>query len=199
MNEGIVTSANKYSRKFSTQYIARIGILSAIAFIVMLIEFPIPALFPDWLKFDFSDIFALIGGVIMGPLAAFFIQLIKNLLKVATITKTAGIGELANLIAGVAYVLPVAFIYKKKRNIKGLILGLITGGITMTVIACVFNYFIILEIWLDNPTHDIKWGMIKNIFIGFNLLKSTVASIVSFIFLHYLKDLIKQLSLSRVN
>lgn len=165
-----------------TKFLVRVAMLGALAFIIMLIEFP---LFAEFLKLDFSDIVAMIGGITMGPLAAVAIQFIKNLLKVVIISRTAGIGELANLIVGIAYVLPAIIIYHKVKSNKGLTLGLIAGGLTMIIIACLTNFFILLPLYwsfLSQETMTIaaRWTFVQTVILPFNVVKAILVSIVTF-------------------
>src|SRR4030042_629409 len=48
----------------------RVGVLSAVAFLLMLLEFNFP-FFPAFLQYDPSEVPALIGGFAMGPAAGF--------------------------------------------------------------------------------------------------------------------------------
>ena len=57
----------------TTRNIAKIAILSAIAFVLMLIEFPLPFA-PSFYKLDFSEVAVLMGGFSMGPWAALAIE-----------------------------------------------------------------------------------------------------------------------------
>lgn len=85
----------------TTRNIAKIAILSAIAFVLMLIEFPVPFA-PSFYKLDFSEIAVLMGGFAMGPLAAAVIEALKvtlNLLFNGTITM--GVGGACKLPNGV--------------------------------------------------------------------------------------------------
>ena len=54
-------------RSFAVRFIAVTGILSAAAFVLQLIEFPLPFLIPSFIKLDFSDLPALIGSFSLGP------------------------------------------------------------------------------------------------------------------------------------
>ena len=163
-----------------TRYIVRIGVFSALAFIVMLLEFYIG--FAEYLKLDFSDVIAMIGGITMGPLAAAAIQLVKNLLKALIITRTAGIGELANLIVGIAFVVPASMIYKKLKTNTGLFLGLITGSISMVAFACLANLFILLPLYFGNTiTFEVRWDTIIAIFLPFNIIKGIIVSFVTYL------------------
>lgn len=176
--------------KMDVRYITRVGILSAIAFLIMLLEIPIlPPPF-DFLKIDFSDSVALFGGVALGPLAAVFIELLKNLLNLMLHSTTGGIGELANFIVGVAFVIPSAIIYRKINNQKGLLLGMLVGAFSMLVIALVSNYFIFLPLW-GIAEHSQKIAYIKNGLLPFNTIKAVAATIVGYIVFNAFKGLMK--------
>ena len=49
-------------RKNTTHNLTVAAMLSAVAFILMFIEFPIPMLIPSFVKMDFSDLPALLGA-----------------------------------------------------------------------------------------------------------------------------------------
>ena len=103
---------------FQTTNLVRMGLLSALAVVLMRFEFVVPG-FPPFLKMDLSDLPAVIGAIMIGPVAGVVIQLIKVLLYTVSGSETFGIGPLANFIVGAAYVLPFGLIYKYKRNILG--------------------------------------------------------------------------------
>jgi len=159
--------------------LVRIGMLSALSFILMIAELYIG--FAEYLKLDFSDIVAMIGGITMGPLAAVAIQIIKNMLKAIIITRTAGIGELANVIVGIAYVLPATLIFRKIKTNKGLVYGLIAGSITMIIVACIANYFVLLPLYWSFISQEAvsataKLTYIQVVIFPFNLLKALIVS-----------------------
>ena len=62
----------------------------------MYLEFSVPVV-PSFLKYDFSDLPALIAAFGVGPLAGVAVELIKNLIHLP-MTATGGVGELANFI-----------------------------------------------------------------------------------------------------
>ena len=92
----------------STKTIAKVGILSAIAYVLMFISVPLP-IFPSFLKIDLSDIPAIFGGMSLGPMAGLAIVIIKNFLQGITATTTGGVGEFANIVIGGSYVLIICF------------------------------------------------------------------------------------------
>ncbi len=128
---------------FETHNLIKISLLSAIALAFQMIDFAVP-IFPSFLKLDVSDIPAVIGTFAMGPVAGILIELIKNILHGLLASTTMGIGEVANFIVGISYIIPLGFVYSKNKSFKGVVAGLILGTISMVVIACVFNYFILI-------------------------------------------------------
>lgn len=184
------------STKKTTRLLVRVGMLSALAFIIMYFEFYIG--FAEYLKLDFSDLVAMIGGITMGPLAGIAIQFIKNVLKVVFFTKTAGIGELANVLVGIAFVLPTALVYKKVKSNKGLVIGLIVGSVSMVLVAVLANYFLLLPLYWgfisqEPLTAAGKLAYIVSITLPFNLVKVTLVSILTMILHVSLKPIYKYL------
>ena len=60
-------------RTLTTRKIAMIGVFSAIAVILHMLDFPIPFA-PEFYKMDFSELPALIGAFAFGPVAAVMIE-----------------------------------------------------------------------------------------------------------------------------
>ena len=70
---------NTKKKPVNVRYMTMTAMLSAIAFVLMMLEFSIPIM-PSFIKLDFSELPALIGSFAMGPLSGTVICLIKNLL-----------------------------------------------------------------------------------------------------------------------
>ena len=134
-----VTSASK-----SIHYVVKIAILSALAAIIMLFEFPLPFA-PGFYKIDLSETVILMGGFAMGPVAAIIIEFIKNLINILLNgTTTAYVGEFANFITGCALVVPASIIYKYKKSQKGAILSLVIGTLSLALVGSLINYFVLI-------------------------------------------------------
>ena len=69
-------------KKNTTRNLTVAAMLSAVAFILMFIEFPLPMLIPSFVKMDFSDLPALLGAFALGPVYGVIISFMKNLLHV---------------------------------------------------------------------------------------------------------------------
>lgn len=136
--------ATNTGTKVNIRKIVQIGMLSAIAVVLMLFEIPLPFA-PAFYEIDFSEVPVLIGCFVMGPMAGAAIELVKILLNLLINgTVTAGVGEAANLLIGCALCVPAGIIYRKKRTRKGAMIGMITGTLFMTAIGCFLNAYILL-------------------------------------------------------
>lgn len=134
---------------FSTRSIAIMAIFTALSFVLyMYVKFPMPLLFPAFLDFQVSDLPALICGFTLGPLQACIVLVLKTALKLP-FSGTMFVGELADLLIGLAFVLPSGLIYQKRKNMKGAILGASVGVITSTVTALLANYFILVPFYVE--------------------------------------------------
>ena len=183
------------SKKFlSISMLTKISILSALAFVVMSFEFPLP-IAPPFYKLDFSEVIVLIGGFALGPLAAILIESLKILLNILfTGTQTNFVGEIANLVIGLSFVLPAVWIYQRHKTFKTAIIGMVVGTITLTVIGSAMNYFILLPAYsffyklpLDvivsmgaaiNPTINSTLTFVILATAPFNLIKGILSSVI---------------------
>lgn len=137
----------KSQPRLSVRTIAQISMLSAIAIVLMLFQIPLPFT-PSFYQIDFSEVPVLVGCFVMGPLAGVIIELVKILLNfVVNGTSTAGVGEVANFLVGCALCIPAGIIYKRNKTRKGAIVGMAAGTITMTVVGCVLNAFVLLPVY----------------------------------------------------
>jgi len=148
------------------------ALLAAIA--VVLFFFPRFALFPGpptlWL--DFSDIPALIAGILLGPGYGMVVQLIKNILGLMFrgMGTTMGFGNLMNFVVGIAFVVPYAAIIRRGKKKYGrterktlLLAGLIgmasivVVGLGMNMLVTPLFFHIVLGRALDFRA---AWGII---------------------------------------
>lgn len=179
----------------NTRYITKIGMLSAIAVILMFFEVPLPMM-PIFLKLDVSELPAIIGAFVFGPMAGVAIEFIKNLLHAAN-TQTMGIGEVANFLVGVAFVLPAGYLYQRYHSHKGAVIALVVGTFSMMFLASLLNYFILLPIYqavlhfpLEQVVHmgtianpqiiDLK-SFIALAIAPFNMIKGIVMSLLTLV------------------
>ena len=124
------------------------GIMGAAGFVLMLLEFPIPALIPPFIKFDFSELPAIITAFSLGPVWGILVCLIKNLLHL-TVSSSLGIGELSNFLLGAVFTGTAALFYKYNKTRKGALLGALAGAVLMSVISVATNYFLVYPFYTN--------------------------------------------------
>ena len=147
------TVQGQVKERFGVRALVNIGMLAAIAVILMLFEIPLPFA-PSFYEIDFSEVPVMVGCFAMGPFAGALIEFVKILLNfVFTGTDTAGVGELANFIIGCSLCVPAGLIYRRKRTRTTALIGMAAGTVTMTVIGCAVNAFVLL------PTYATAFGM----------------------------------------
>lgn len=185
------------SKTSRVQWIAKVSILSAVAFLLMLFEIPLP-FFPPFYELGFDEVAVMIGGFAMGPLAGACIETLKIVLNLLFQgTDTACVGEISNLIIGLAFVVPSSIYYQNHKTRKGALISLIIGIVSLAVIGSLANYFIAL------PAYSYFYGLpmeaiiemgttllplVSNTFtfvlfmtLPFNLLKGLIVGIIVFI------------------
>lgn len=200
-----MNARNKSS--LSVKMIVQIGMLAAIAVILMLFEIPLPFA-PNFYEIDFSEVPVLVGAFTMGPAAGAAIELVKILLNfLINGTKTAGVGEIANFLIGCGLCLPAAFIYRKLHTRKGAIIGMLTGTAIMTFVGCFLNAFVLLPAYakaFEMPIEALVGmgtavnGNITNLFTlvvfavaPFNLLKGLLVSLIVFLIYKKISPVLK--------
>ena len=76
-------------KHLSIRTITMTALLSAVAYVLAFIEFPVP-LSPAFARMDISDFPALIGAFAFGPVVGVLIELVKNALQLLS-TSTGGV------------------------------------------------------------------------------------------------------------
>ena len=186
---------------------AMIGMFSAIAGVLMTIEFPVPFA-PPFYGIDASELPVLICGFAFGPVASILTEFVKIIIKLLfKPTSTAFVGELANFCVGCSMILPATLIYHARKKKATAVIGSAAGTLCMTVFGTLFNAVYLL------PTFAVMYGMpleaiigmgteinsnITNVFtfVAFcvaplNLLKGSVVSVLTFLLYKPLSPILK--------
>lgn len=131
--------SGKKEKFFTTRKMTAIGILCAMATVLMIFDFPLWFI-PSFYKLDFSEIPVLIGAYAFGPATGVIMEFLKILLKLLIKgTSTAFVGELANFVVGCSFIIPAAAVYAFKKTKKNAIVSCIAGILILVVFAAVFN------------------------------------------------------------
>lgn len=197
----IVILAQKTRKKhlISTKFITRSAIFAAASIILYIIPAFNLALpfFPSFLKIHVDEIPVFIAGFAYGPLSAIFILVVKTLAKLP-MTITGGVGELADLIYSLAFVLPAAIYYKKYRTIKGAVIGFAIAFAIQIFVASFLTSFVMIKFYIFvmgwpesvilnmcqkiNPAvTSLSWPFLFYVAIPFNALKNIIVIVLTFL------------------
>lgn len=183
---------------FNTKKIVYTGILAGIGIILSFLEFGLP-IFPSFLKIDFSFLPAILTALLFSPFFGVVVSLIINAFHLLR-TQTGGVGELANVLVSIAFVLPVGYIYMKNKTKKRAVIGLIISILSMTLVGCLANYYILIPFYSKMMPIDAIIKMVPGAhsiidyiiyaILPFNLLKGFLLSVVVFLLYKSLSRLI---------
>jgi len=125
--------------------ISIIGICSAIATILHMLDFPLPFLAPEFYKLDFSELPVMLCGFYLGPSSVVACELVKILLKLLLKgTSTAFVGDFSNFVIGCSLVLPAVIVYHTHKTRTSALRGLVLGTVILTVFGSAFNAIYLL-------------------------------------------------------
>lgn len=174
-----------------TKKIVTIGMLSALAFVVLLCT---RVKVNDFLTFDAKDAIIAIGGLLFGPLASAGISLVVSFVEMITISETGIIGLTMNVLASCAFACTAAFIYKKKRTLAGAFLGLFGGMLLSTCVMLLWNYLLI-PLYTPGISRPAVAGMILPLLLPFNLIKDGINTAVTMLLYKPLSFALRKASL----
>lgn len=184
--------------RFTTAYIAKVAILTAISFILYAFaKFPLPFMFPGFLEIQISELPALLAGFSMGPVSACIVIVLKCLFKLA-MSHTGNVGELTDILLGISFVLPASVIYQLHKDKKHALIGLAVGSAILTVLSLVVNRFISIPFYAKLYGFDAVVGMVSSLYenvtvdnfytyylligvLPFNILRCIIVSGLTFV------------------
>ena len=198
-------TTNNTKSKVNIRLLVGTGMLSGLAFVLQYLEFPIPIM-PFFIRFDFSDLPALIGAFAYGPLAGVIVEFIKNLLH-CTVTQSLTIEASGIGIACVTaqfFDCPVIFA-KKNKTKKGAIIGAIVGSVIMGIISFPSNLFIVYPAYEKfTPINEIMdayskllpsvgklWQALLIFNVPFTIVKGLISTLITVLIYKRLSPVLK--------
>ncbi len=137
----MTTQAKNKTTIHSVRFITITAILTAIAVVLQYLEFPVPMFIPGFVKFDFSDLPAILAAFLVSPVSGVLVCLLKNVIHMA-VSQSAGVGELCNFILGAVMVVPAWIIYKIKPSKGMAAVAMAVGSLITAVVSIFINYCI---------------------------------------------------------
>lgn len=160
----------------NTRNLVMISLLAAMSFVLMYaIQIPLLPTAP-FLQWDPSDLPNILGGLILGPWAAFIIAFLKSLLFLIFKGSEGPIGAFMAFVSSAALAIPCSLIYRRWSQHKGFIVGLLVGTLSLTFSMALVNLYWALGAWgIPAATH---LTLVKTAVIPFNLLRGLISSLL---------------------
>ena len=195
-----------------THHMARVAIFGALAGVFYsFLKFPLPFL-PPFLEINFSDVPALIASYAFGPIIGSLVQVVKIIVKIIIVgTSTAYVGEFADIVFGIAIVVPTGLIYAKNRNFKGAIVAIIVGGLVNLLVTTFGNLWIMLPFYVrfffngnenillgivqgvNASITNVRWSLVLWGVLPFNIIKNTMIILITFLIYKRISPIIKKI------
>ena len=189
------------NKTFSTKNISGMAVFSALSFVVYLLEIPIFAGTPaSFLELDLSNVLVLLAGFMYGALPAIIVCAIKELIHIS-VGSTGGVGELANFIITVSYVLVPTLVYRYKKGFKVVVLTLLIACVIQVGISLLVNKFINFPFFMGsipfkpNAVSEKMFGKLWVYVLAFNAIKSVLISIITILLYKKISHLFKKINL----
>ncbi len=196
---------SKFSKKptwqTSAAYIAKIALLTALAFILYAFcKFPLPFAFPSFLDIQISELPALLAGFSMGPISGAVVVILKCLFKLP-MSGTMYVGELTDIIIGLCFVVPSSVIYRRHKDKKHALTGLAVSSVLVVAASLLINRFISIPFYVEvmfKGNFNILLDMVRPLYpavtqgtfyayylgvavLPFNVLRTLIVAVLTFI------------------
>lgn len=175
----------------TTKKLVGVAVFSALAFVISYLEFPI---FPSagFLKLDFSAVFIILAGFIYGPLYGVGACVVKEVLCFLLKSSTGGVGEIANTIVTVGFILLPTIVYTFKKGLPTVILTMAIGCVIQTGLALLCNRFIMFPLYMGEGASAV-FASLWHFVALFNLIKSVSISILTILLYKRIYWIIKKI------
>lgn len=198
------TVSNSRNRVSYIRKLTVTAIMSAMSLALMMIDFPVPIM-PSFIKFDVSELPALITAYAFGPWYGVLVCFLKNALHMP-MSSTQFVGELSNFLMGAVFVLIAGLFYKIKKNRTNALIGALVGNLAMAVACFLVNYFITYPIYMKIllpeeallgmyqailPSMDSIWKSILVFNVPFTFVKGLANVLIAFLIYRRISPLLK--------
>ena len=131
----------------------------------------------SFLTFDVKDAVVTIGGLILGPIAAFITSLLVAVLELITVSDTGWYGFVMNFACTATFSVVCSLVYVYRKKLSGAIAGLVAALVSMVTVMMTLN-LLVTPLYMGVPRTDVA-ALIPTLLFPFNLVKGIVnASLV---------------------
>ncbi len=164
----------------SVTYLTKVALLSAMAVVLLYVEFPLLPATP-WLKLNVSDVPCLLATFMFGPITGTVVNGVKvGVCLLLRGTSTGFVGDLSNLISGTVYAVVAGLIYMIWRNKKGAVVALTVSSALFCGVMWLCNQYMLLPFFgMDGDPAEMTvllwWTLL------FNVIKTLLTALLTFV------------------
>lgn len=198
------------NKRITVKFITRSAVIAAfstILYCVPALKFPLP-IFPNFLEIHFDEVPLLIAGFAYGPWSAIFALAIKTIVKFP-MSNTMFVGELADFLYSLAFIIPSAIYYKNHRKFKGAIVSLSIGTIFQLFVSAFFTTFVMLDFYMavmglpkaaimgsikaaGINISSLDWPFLLYVSLPFNALKDAMVIVITILLYKRMRILLEK-------
>ena len=162
------------TNRWSTKQLVTMALMCAIAILLSFIEFPI---FPaaSFLKLDISFVPSAVMGFAYGAGPGVLVGIACAVAHGAI--SGNWVGCLMNIIAGCAFIIPAAAIYKRNRTFKGAVVGMVVSVACLIIATIVAN--LVIDPLLYGMPFEAVAALVVPAILPFNIIKGIVISLLT--------------------
>jgi riboflavin transporter FmnP len=164
----------------------KVSLLAALGAVLMQFNFPLIPAHP-YLRYDPSEVPALVASFALGPLAGMAIVTLKNVLYVIShFQPTELVGIPLNTLAGCSLVGVAGWVYQGKKSKTVAVLSLVLGVLAMTLVMIPANLVLLplfQKLFAPTTLHLSPDQLLTVLLVAvtpFNLLKGGLTSLLTF-------------------
>ena len=154
--------------------------LAGISYLLMFISFAVIPIVP-YMKIDFSDLPILFGMLILGPLGGIEVALLRSVLYFLISGPSIAnlIGVSTNLVASLAFTLPLFYVLKKNQSVTSLNIfkSISLATISLTLLLSIANWLVITPLYMSVLGMKLSLPLAEIVLFGvvpFNLIKGVL-------------------------
>ena len=131
----------------SLTYLTKVSMLTALAVVLLYIEFPLLPAVPH-LKLNVSDVPTLLASFMFGPITGVVVNAVKiGVCLLLRGTTTGFVGDLSNFISGTLYAGIAGLIYLMRKGKLGAVISLIVSSIVFCIAMWFCNQYMLLPMF----------------------------------------------------
>ncbi len=188
--ENLAAGAKK--KRFTAKRLAFMAVFVALSYVVSFIEIP---LFPaaPFLKLDFGNVFILLVSFLLGPIEGIAVCILKECLRMLG-SSSGGVGELANILVTVTYLLLPSVLYRFHKGLKVVVPSLGGACLLGTAAALFANRYINFPLYMGAGASAVFWDLFW-IIVAFNLIKTVAVSVLTVLLYKRLSNFLKKMKI----